>query len=166
MCVVRGIGGYHSAVESGIVGELKRQWTSSCFHHIFLLSPHNISICVWCVHGRLSVPCSPPFLSSPIHRSPPSLTDLPSSLAPLSSCFSGFLNCDISRLPPSPLLHLPLFSLLLFLIIFSSCCNVWQKQLRASPHLSLSFCGLCGPCHPVSTSSLPPLHLEPSEGGG
>ena len=66
---------------------------------VFLLSsylapPHNISICVCVLPLSLS-------LSLFSHTSPPR-PDLPCSLAPLSSCFSGFLNCDISAAAPPP----------------------------------------------------------------
>ena len=66
---------------------------------VFLLSsylspPHNISICV-CV---LPVCLSLSLLSHTSLPAPP--PHLPCSLAPLSSCFSGFLNCDISAAAP------------------------------------------------------------------
>ena len=108
-----GLGGYHSAVESLGWRELKRQWrrtdgrtrtqtTSSCFHPISSSSSaQHLHLCL-CARPTLFLRLS----SSSIHPPPPSLSSLLARPpAPLSSCFSGFLNCDIS--PPSPLLHLP-----------------------------------------------------------
>ena len=91
----RGIGGYHSAVESperAEMGRVKRQRTSSCFHHILLLRTTSPSVSV-CVRDSL-FPCYPSLPSPSPSRSP--------LLAPLSSCFSGFLNCDISAAAPPP----------------------------------------------------------------
>ena len=95
-CVAGGIGGYHSAVESperAEMGRVKRQRTSSCFHHILLLRTTSPSVCVCDSLFPLCLLLSIPPLPSP-SRSP--------LLAPLSSCFSGFLNCDISAAAPPP----------------------------------------------------------------
>ena len=98
-CVAGGIGGYHSAVESperAELGDVKRPRRRADAGDVFLLSsylapPHNVSICV-CVRTTLFSPSLSLLLSLPSRSS---------SLAPLSSCFSGFLNCDISASAPS-----------------------------------------------------------------
>ena len=124
-------------------GRTRTQTTSSCFHPISSSSAQHLHLCL-CARPTLFLRLS----SSSIHPPPPSLSSLLARPpAPLSSCFSGFLNCDISppaSAPPSPSLppliapvpHHPLLSV--------------QRVAKAIKRLSL--CGVC-PVSPFVASS-------------
>ena len=101
-CVAGGIGGYHSAVESPERAELggceKTAAEGGRGRRLlaFIIScpsAQRLHLCL-CAYDSLF----PLSQSSPI----PPLPSRSSSLAPLSSCFSGFLNCDISAAAPPP----------------------------------------------------------------